>query len=264
MRLMSLRSCCLFLVCLGLLTCSVASAQEKPARLTYEIGSVRASDPSLEEGTVQPFPSGIGYHADQMTIKNMLAVMYRITGRQITGGPEWVYTEKFDVVGKADRTYSIDELHVMFENLLMDRFNLKLHFVNETGPVYMLRVAKSGLKMKQVPVGNDRHSPIQGNDDVDVTGDRVPMNYLCYWLGQMLQADHRPVVDRTGLTGTYSFRLRFHPELEPSVAAADAGESEDLPSIFHALPDQLGLELTPERGPIQTLVIDHIEKPSSN
>jgi uncharacterized protein (TIGR03435 family) len=246
-----------------LLACSAAPAQEKPVRLTYEIDSVRPSDTSLEEGSVQSFPNGIGYHADQVTVRDMLAVMYRIPSRQVTGGPEWVYTQNFDVVGRADHRYSIDELHVMFENLLMDRFNLKLHFVNETGPVYMLRVAKSGLKMELVPEGDDRHSPILGAD-TDVTGDRVPMNYLCYWLGQMLQSDHRPVVDRTGLTGTYSFRLRFRPELEPSIAAADAGESEDLPSIFHAVRDQLGLELTPERGPISKLVIDHIEKPSSN
>jgi uncharacterized protein (TIGR03435 family) len=246
-----------------LLAFKAVPAQEKPVRLTYEIDSVRPSDPSVEEGNIQPFPNGIGYHADQVTVRDMLAAMYRIPSRQITGGPEWVYTQNFDVVGRTDHTYSIDELHVMFENLLMDRFNLKLHFVNETGPVYMLRVAKSGLKMELVPEGHDRHSPIRGAD-TDVAGDRVPMNYLCFWLGQMLQSDHRPVVDRTGLTGTYSFRLRFRPELEPSIAAADAGESADLPSIFHALRDQLGLELTPERGPISTLVIDHIEKPSPN
>ena len=258
------RTCRFFAVCLGLLAVAAARAQEKPARLTYEIGSVKPSDPSLEDGSVNPFPNGIGYHADQVTVRNMLAVMYRIPARQIVGGPEWVYTENFDVVGRADGRYSIDELHVMFENLLMDRFNLKLHFASETGPVYVLRVANSGLKMKAVPADTARRSPIQSTDGYRVTGEQVPLNYLCFWLGQMLQSNQRPVVDRTGLTGTYSFKLRFRPESEPSVSAADLGEAEDLPSIFQALRDQLGLELTPEKGPVSKLVIDHIEKPSAN
>jgi uncharacterized protein (TIGR03435 family) len=258
------RKCHSFLACLGLLAFSAAHAQEKPARLTYEIASVRPSDRSVEGGSVTPFPNGIGYHADRVTVRDMLAVMYRIPSRQVVGGPEWVYTENFDVVGRADGTYSIDELHVMFENLLMERFNLKLHFATETGPVYMLRVAKSGLKMKAVPVDTTRRSPIQSTTEYHMTGEQVPLNYLCFWLGQLLQSDQRPVVDRTGLTGTYSFKLRFRPQSEPSVSAADSGEEEYLPSIFQALREQLGLELTPERGPVSKLVIDHIEKPSAN
>ena len=212
-----------FLACLGLLALSAAPAQEKPVRLIYEIGSVKPSDPKLEEGMITPFPNGIGYHADHVTMRDMLAVMYRITSRQVLGGPEWVYTENFDVVGRADGAYSIDELHAMFENLLMERFNLKLHFADETGPVYMLRVAKSGLKMKPVPVDTVRRSPIQSTDENHMTGEQVPLNYLCFWLGQVLQNHGRPVVDRTGLTGAYSFKLRFRPEAEPSVSAADTG-----------------------------------------
>ena len=194
----------------------------------------------------------------------MLAVMYRIPSRQIEGGPEWVYSDKFDVVGRADRTYSIEELHQMFENLLMDRFNLKLHFATEIGPVYTLRVAKSGLKMQSVPGEAVRRSPIYTTDEQSYTGDHVPLNYLCWWLAQQLESDKRQVVDQTGLRGTFSFKLRFRPESELSVSADDVGEAEDLPSIFKALREQLGLELTPERGPVSKLVIDHIERPSAN
>jgi uncharacterized protein (TIGR03435 family) len=70
-------------------------------------------------------------------------------------------------------------------------------------------------------------------------------------------------VDRTGLTGTYNFTLRFRPQQSPS-ATDDASPTADLPSIFQALKDQLGLELTPQKGPATTLVIDHIERPSGN
>ena len=235
-----------------------AGGQDTPARLTYEVASVRASDPARERGSVQPLPNGVGYTVDGLPLRSMLSVMYRIPLRQISGGPEWVNTENFDVYGRTDRTYSIDDLHLMFENLLADRFNLKLHIEKVPGPVYVLRVAKSGLKMTAVPEGTDRHSPIWGNEE-GVTADRVPLNYFCYWLGQNLQSDGRPVVDATGLTGTYNFTLRFRPQEAPS-----ADEGEDLPSIFQALRDQLGLELTPEKGTVSRLVIDHVERPSAN
>jgi len=118
------------------------------------------------------------------------------------------------------------------------------------------------LKMTAVDAGTDRHSPILGTDE-GVTGDRVPLNYLCWWLGQNLQSDQRPVVDGTGLTGTYNFKLRFRP---PSgLSAEDNGtDTEDLPSIFQALHDQLGLELTPEKGTVTKVVIEHIDPPSEN
>jgi uncharacterized protein (TIGR03435 family) len=91
------------------------------------------------------------------------------------------------------------------------------------------------------------------------------MNYLCFWLSQNLQSDQRQVVDRTGLTGTFDFKLSFRPQLPPD-ASADAlsPELENLPSIFDAVRDQLGLELTPQKGPVETLVIDHVERPSEN
>jgi uncharacterized protein (TIGR03435 family) len=115
-----------------------------------------------------------------------------------------------------------------------------------------------------VDAGKDRHSPIHDDDNNVVTGDRVPMNYLCFWLGQILQYDHRPVVDRTGLTGTYDFTFAFRPVLPPDVSEDQSPETANLPTIFQALRDQLGLELTPQRGPVEVLVIDHVEKPSAN
>src|ERR1019366_6961091 len=124
-----------------------ALAQDKPVRLLYDVASVRPSPPGAPEGEVDPLPGGIGYNAKRISIKDMLSVMYRIPGRQIVGGPDWLSTEKFDVEARADHPYSIDDLHTMFQNLLADRFNLKLHKQLRVGPVYVLTIAKSGLKM---------------------------------------------------------------------------------------------------------------------
>lgn len=239
-----------------------AAGQNTATRLTYEVASIRASDPDRESGSVQPLLNGVGYTVDGLPLRSMLSVMYRIPRRQISGGPNWVNTENYDVYGRTDHAYSIDDLHLMFENLLADRFNLKLHTEQVPGPVYVLRAARSGMKMKPVDVGTNRRSPIWSTTD-GVTADGVPLNYLCYWLGQVLQGDERPVVDGTGLTGTYDFNLSFRWPEEPK-AGGDDGRSEDLPTIFQALHDQLGLDLVPEKGMVTKLIIDHAEKPSAN
>jgi uncharacterized protein (TIGR03435 family) len=151
----------------------------------------------------------------------------------------------------------------MFQNALADRFGLKIHFETRTGPVYVLTIAKSGLKMTAVNAVKDRNIPIADGPNNEAIGSRVPMDYLCYWLGQRLQNDQRPVVDKAGLNGIYDFKLSFRPELSPE-ADATSSELGNLPTIFNAAKDQLGLQLIPQSGPVSTLVIDHVDKPSEN
>ncbi len=242
--------------------CPGGLSQGKSAPLTYEIVSIRPSNPIADLGGINPLPNGIGYNAIGVTVREMLSVMYRLPARQITGGPDWANSERFDVLVRADHRYSIDELHTMFQNMLADRFHLKLHIDTKEGPVYALVTASSGIKMTPVEEGFARNSPIQTESENRYTADRVPLNYLCFWLGIQLQNDHRPVVDETGLTGHYNFEISFRPQLPPD--GSPSRESLNLPSIFDAVRDQLGLQLMPRRGPVQTLVIDHIEKPTEN
>jgi uncharacterized protein (TIGR03435 family) len=240
-----------------------ALGQTNPSSLTYEIVSVRPTSPDADPDNagISSLPNGVGYDAIGVTIRDMLSVMYRLPKRQIVGGPEWTHSERFDVRVRADHRYSIDDLHTMFQNALADRFHLKLHVESRMGPAYALTIAKTGLRMTPVDEGRDRNSPIHTDGEDEYTGDRVPLNYLCFWLGMKLQNDHRPVIDKTGLTAHYNFKLSFRPELPPD---ADAREAGNLPSIFDAVQDQLGLRLVPQRGPVQTLVIDRIDKPSEN
>jgi len=185
--------------------------------------------------------------------------------RQILGGPDWLATENYDIEARADHSYSIDDLHVMFQNLLADRFNLKFHKEVKEGPVYALSVDKSGLKMKADGTGQALGIPIIPAAGGGFTGTRVPMQYLTWWLGQQLQNDGRPVVDETGLDQSYDFTLSFAPQLPPDVSRDSLPpQMQDLPSIFDALQEQLGLKLVPTKGPVEVIVIDHIERPSPN
>jgi uncharacterized protein (TIGR03435 family) len=96
------RRCWIFVACFGWMAIPVVIGQEKPVALAYEIVSVRASAPGAQEGYVDPLPSGIGYDAKAITVRDMLTVMYRTPWRQITGGPEWLSTQRFDVQARAD------------------------------------------------------------------------------------------------------------------------------------------------------------------
>ncbi|SEG18470.1 soil-associated protein, TIGR03435 family [Bryocella elongata] len=242
----------------------LAMAPPGSPRLSFDVVSVRPSAPPQPRQPcfIKGTPGGFGYQARCINVKTMIALMYKIPARQITSSPSWVNDELFDIDAKADKAYSLDDLHAMFQDLLADRFGLRFHTEKKEGNIYALTIDSSGLKMKPNTSAENFQIPFQGSID-GFTGIRVPMNYLCWQLGQFLQNDERPVVNMTGLTGNYDFKLVFLPELPPGIDkdALPPGFL-DRPSLFTAVREQLGLKLTPQKGPVTYLVIDHIEKPT--
>jgi uncharacterized protein (TIGR03435 family) len=237
---------------------------QTPPRLTFDTAAIHPSKPDQTFGGIKPIPGGHGYTAQNIPIKLIISLMYKVPQRQIEGGPDWMSTQRFDIEARVDGTFPAEELRGMFRNLLADRFNLKLHQDIREGNVYALTVDPAGLKLKQNTTPEDYEIPMQG-PPAHTIGKRVPMNYLCWYLSQALQNDARPCADLTGLTGFYDFTLSYMPILPPG-APADAlpPEYADLPSIFDAVKQQLGLRLTAQKGPVVHLVIDHIDKPTDN
>jgi uncharacterized protein (TIGR03435 family) len=234
-----------------------------PASLTFDIVSIRPSNENSVNGGIKPLPNGNGYTARNFPVKLMISLMYRIPMRQIKGGPEWLNTERFDVDAKADRTYGVEELHTMYKNMLADRLSLKFHMESKPGNIYSLTVDPTGLKMKPNTTPDDFKIPVNFTP-AGFQGIRVSMPYLCWFLGQQLQDDARPVVDQTGLNGNFDFMLSFKP-VNPPVAKDDTGAPpDDRPSIYEALRQQLGLHLQPTKGPVDYFVIDSVQKPSAN
>ena len=249
-----------------LLAAAVALAQSPQPRLTFDVATIHPSPPDARGGMVKPLPNGTGYIVQNMTAKTMMSVMYRIPARQITGGPDWFSTEPFDVQAKTEKSYSLDELHTMFKNLLADRFGLKFHIETKEGPVYDLVVGKSGVKMKAAGSIGDLNIPITPIGPGQFVGVNAPMPYLCWFLGQMVPGDPRPVIDQTGLTQVYDFTLKFAPELPPGAAFSDntPAEIRNLPVLRDAVEEQLGLRLVPTKGPVQYDSIDRIDRPTEN
>ena len=262
---MTLRKLCILAAVICPTISAAFATPTTPARLTFEVASIKLSQPGAKIYTIKPLSGGTGYTAQNSPVKLMISLMYKVPMRQIRGGPDWINTDRFDIEARADHPSSVDDLHLMFQNLLADRFNLKYHMETQEGPVYALTIDKSGLKMKADGTGQAMGIPIVPATGGGFKGTQVPMKYLIWWLGQQLQHDGRPVVDETGLSESYDFTLSFAPELPPNVSRDSLPpEIQDLPSIFEGVKQQLGLKLEPTRGPVEYFVIDHIEKPSAN
>jgi uncharacterized protein (TIGR03435 family) len=256
--------------------------------------SVRAPRPEFEAATVKASRDGkSGVRAttsrltlDSVPLRVMVSVAYKTRPSQIIGGPAWSDSTMFDVQGKAAEAAGTDSMLLMLQALLEDRFQLKIRHEIREGPVYELTVAKGGYRLKPsrdcVPF-DPNHLPRQttpGEARIDYCGrmsrggdgsrstvegtgvDVIPRIGLLTpsIIGFLSETLDRTVIDKTGLTGAFDFRLEWAPQR----ASAEQADDVDAPSIFTAVREQLGLKLEAGKGPVDYLVIDHAEKPSDN
>jgi uncharacterized protein (TIGR03435 family) len=204
-------------------------------------------------------------HVVNATLKDLIETAYDVRSLQIEGGPRWADASKYDVdatPGTPPQGATLPPTgwtNVRFEvqALLKDRFQLQLHRETRTAPIYSLAIAKGGIKLSAT------HSPQKGINAGQGTmlGEAASMTQLAYKLSRLLQ---RPVVNNTGLEGNFDFKLEWTPELGPSAPDGQPVDTSGGPSIFSALQEQLGLRLEATKGPVDVLVIDHVDKPSEN
>lgn len=221
---------------------------------------------------MSPLPGGEGYEARHVSVHRMMATVYRVAPGQIVGMPSWADSEPYDVEAKAEQRGSREQLEGMFRRLLADRFKLQFHSETRQLPLYELTVDRGGSKLKINDTADEFSGRIgpnlmkPGNPGLPgMTGAGVKMLAFCWSLAQILQ---RPVVDKTGLKAYYDFKLEYASALPGSPTPAPDGIDRppqlEGPSIFSALREQLGLRLDARKGPVEIIVIDHIEKPASN
>ena len=218
-------------------------------------------------------PDGINYA--NVTAKALIATAYNIKGDQISGGPDWVGSAGFDIQAKVtsfdppdSHQLTKDQRSQMLQSLLADRFKLAIHYETKEAPVYELTIAKGGPKLHEAKPGDTYPNGPKGPDGIShagmimfngpgqFTAQAVPTSNIADFLAPTL---HQQVIDKTGLTGKYDFTLQFTPDNIP----ADSPNA-DGPTIFTAVQEQLGLKLESTKGPVKTLVIDHIDPPSDN
>jgi len=237
----------------------------------FEVASVKPSSPDARGQTFQ-FTPGEGLAVKNGTLKGLIETAYNVRDFQISGGPGWLDSERYDVFAKTaaddpeartrNRTAQIDETRVRLQLLLSQRFQLKVHREMRELPVFALTVGRSGSKLKEIDGTDADAKPGTGirSGCGQMTGTRSTMANLAFMLSRQLG---RPVLERTGISGVYDFQLQWTPEAGECPEPA-TGIDPDGPSLFTALQSQLGLKLDSTKGPVEIIVIDHAEKAAEN
>ena len=221
---------------------------------SFEVASIK---PSPADGRVDFQNKGGRITAASLTLKSLLVMAYGVRSDQITGGPGWIGSDRFDINAKTevpmDRIPE-DQLRAMLQALLKERFQLKVHHESERRTVYALVVGKNGPKFQPSSELTRSMRGLMGPGRVQFTLKKATLEALAR---RLISAVGHPVVDKTDLKGEYDFTLEWTPEGAPP-------SDSNLPSVFTAVQEQLGLRLDAQKGDVEYLVIDHVEKLSVN
>jgi uncharacterized protein (TIGR03435 family) len=260
-----------------------ATASSSPV-FEFDVASIKPDKSG--SGSMRAHSTPDGYTITNASVQTLIQWAFGIQDYQILAAPEWLAAEHYDIDAKMDPAVAdaLQKLNpddrkrkrlVMLQALLIDRLKLTIHHETKELPIYSLVIAKNGPKLQEtkpdpatpgVPVGRGGASVTSegGNGPVTLrvlhcaSGDLASI--FVPYVG-------RTILDKTGLAAVYDFTLQFTPDDAPGAPVTAAGPSapdSTAPSIFTALQEQLGLKLESGKGPVDVIVIDHIERPSGN
>ena len=242
--------------------------------------------PDWDVAIVKPHPAEDRSMSWQMTqdglslinlpLEQMLCSAWDLKPYQISGLSGWMKSSTFDLTAKVsgENVAAYNKLNTaqrrqMLQNLLTERFQLKVHLETKTLPIYDLVIDKNGSKLKPTTVLIPSSPEEEKAHPEKYKGSGMTMGPGMFeatavsvrsLASQLANAVGKPVHDATGLTGSYDISLHFRPDETTSAA----GDNADAPSVFSAVQEQLGLKLVPTKGPVETLVVDAAQKPEAN
>jgi len=260
-----------------------ALAQSPPA---FDVASVKPSAPGVRP-TSSLGPGGRMTYSG-FALKSLVQIAYEIPGFWVSGGPAWIQADRFDIAAKADDPSGQDtdpaykaRMLRRLQALLADRFQLQLNRETKEFPGYVLVVAKSGPKLQESSSGDAASDEIKRADGSPYEGIQMSNGVrdpsgrflggatakaqratMAMFADILTRNEGVPVVDKTGLSGKYTFTLAWAPALT-QVTGDAAASLPDGVSLVTAI-QQLGLRLESSKVPVETIVIDHVEKPSPN
>jgi bla regulator protein blaR1 len=262
----------------GLLILAIGAFAQTPA---FETASIRPTPPDSQcsnGSIIEPLPGG-GLRVECVGLKSLLTWAYEVQNYQVSGGPSWMAAESWNILAKpaapegpqdgpaeyakmndTQRTRYMAIIRQRLQALLADRFQLVLRHESREQTVYALTIAKNGPKLKES--ADQSVSGFLKRGRGNITGKGAQMETLVKFLAIDVL---RPVADETHLTAHYDFTLDWTPD-RPASATPGAETASDPtgPTIFTAIEEQLGLRLESRKMPVDTLIIDRIEKPSEN
>jgi uncharacterized protein (TIGR03435 family) len=264
----------------------LAVGQEPSTPVVFEVAAVRPNKSGQIAAQIEEPPGG-RYIATNASLRILILRAYEIPESQLVGAPDWIQTERFDVNAKLAQEPPIvppgepGARRLALRSLLAERFKLVVHRETRQVPMYALVMARADRKPGSMlkPSSTDcspeaaqtRMAAAQAGKPVGTCGTRVnsgriqfggrPLSDLARTFSSAPDIG-RNVVDRTGLTGTWDFELTYTPDRVAPPRPGQEPQTFDpnLPSLFVALQEQLGLKLEPIRGPIEVLVVDRVER----
>ena len=279
-RLSRLRAACLVIACAGICVAFMAGSLTRAQSLSgplpsFEVASIKPDpDPSHRSGHNIHIHQNNGYYsATGLTARYLIKDAYNLASDdQLSGGPDWISSEPYAIEAKFDpapeakwtRRQKQAQLRLMIQSLLADRFQLKVSHQTKELPVFDLVIAKGGPRIGP-PTGNGDHQSNDGHNEGDVeiyALKNEPIQSLIDDLSHEPEIGGRLVIDKTGLTGYYTFGWKWTRQIEDADTGSAA--STDPPSLWTALQEQLGLKLESAKAPVDTIVIDSIQEPTPN
>ena len=261
------------------------------AELRFEVASVKPNKPNAGDAVrvmQRILPDG-GFEGFNVTLGSVIRVAYGLQDFQMAAMPEWINSDRFDIDARGPQGAAESEVPRRLQSLLAERFALKAHRETRDHPIFALVLARAdrspGPRLRRSQVDREkvreamaaarRENKLPPRVECGLTAERtfgfcgMTIEELAGFLPQYAG---RMVVDRTGLAGAFDLEFRFDASRPiPGVGLGGgfpiqpAGPADpDAPSIFTALEEQLGLKLEPQTGPVDVLVIDHVERPKPN
>jgi uncharacterized protein (TIGR03435 family) len=254
----------------------VLGAQSRPVdvgHLSFDVVSVKTN----KSGPGRRRLGGTGNRWSMVNIVTggLIQTAYPTKTGELVGAPGWVDSEAYDIDARAAFEPSADELRMMLRALLADRFTFAAHFEMRERPIYNLVVARAdrrlGPQLRHLDVdclGYKPRTPLPSGAALGLPADTLPCSFRMNagdrvtmvsggrtmedLADEVASTAGRPAFDKTGLAGNFAFTLEY------------ADQGTDGASLFTALQEQLGLRLEPARGPVEILVVDHIERPKED
>jgi uncharacterized protein (TIGR03435 family) len=252
--------------------------------LTFDVASVKRNKSGETRIRFETPPGSLT--AINVPLRFVIRQAYRVPEARVLGGPTWLDTERFDIAAKAPAGTgrTSDDIRQMLRTLLAERFALRLHTEDRNMPVYSLTLARAdgrlgpNLRPSTTDCADRKASVVAGRVQCGILVSQAPtsaslrgggatMAEFVRLLGDFLD---RPLMDDAGLTGTFDLELQF-AALRSALPGASvpgglgvAGGADDIPNLFTAVQEQLGLRLESRRAVAQVLVIDDVSEPSEN
>jgi uncharacterized protein (TIGR03435 family) len=246
---------------LGLGWAGPQSPTEQAPDAAFDVALIKPARPGARGYSIRPLHGRVS--AENVTLKLLIGEAYHVHDFQVSGGPKWIDSDRYDVEAKVGggMTPGKQQMKAMLQKLLAERFGLIVRHEYKEMPVFVLEAGKGRQKL-QPTKHPEAPMTFRVAQRRQITAQNAPLESLTEALTWMLG---RPVLDRTDLKGSFDYHLEWSPdELQLLSQDAPSQKDDNAPSLAGALQEQMGLKLVSQKGPVDLITVEKAERPTAN